>query len=125
MSTDNVNQVLDEYLACTLEWILDEMSKPYHEPTPAHLINKFQLVCLDNNHDMRGLRAMRLRQYHDSDRVFQMERLKNFSQKIPEHITNIFSERILALQSSHQDQQDQQDQQDHQEEHHVTEEFRT
>jgi hypothetical protein len=65
---------------------------------------------------MTGLRAMRLRQYHDSDRVFQMERLKNFSQKIPEHITNIFIERILAVQSSQPDDQDDQDDQDEQDE---------
>ena len=99
MTTNEIKQLLDEYLVTAIERIITEMSTT-SEPTPKRLIDKFELVCLDDNHDRMMLRQERLRQYHDSDRAFQMERLKKFSQKIPEHITNIFIERILDVQSS-------------------------
>ncbi len=60
------------------------MAKPSPEPTPPHVIEKFRLVCRDNNHDAEMLRQERLRNYQDSDRAYQLERLKNISQNIPD-----------------------------------------
>lgn len=93
MSTDNINQMLDEYFQNALQWILTEMSR-IDEPTPKHLIDQFELVCLDDNRDRQALRQERLRRYHDSDRVHQLERLKKISQNIPEELRVVFINRM-------------------------------
>ena len=96
MSTNNINQTLDEYFQTALQWMLNEMSKSSPDPTPAHVIEKFQLVCLDDKHDREMLRQERLRKYHDSDRVLQLERLKNISQNIPDELRANFARRLTG-----------------------------
>ncbi len=102
MSTDNINQALDEYFQNALQWILTEMSRT-NEPTPKHLIDKFELVCLDDNRDRQALRQERLRQYHDSDRAHQFERLKKISQNISEELRADFINKLTTKSTVSQD----------------------
>ena len=94
MTTNEIKQVLHEYLATAITLIIEEMSETDSRPTPEDIISKFRAVCQDDNHHMEELRQERLRRYHDSDRAHQLERLTTISQKIPDKLVMDFVHKI-------------------------------
>lgn len=98
MSTNQMKEILNEYLADCVDRMVRYMKNPhYREETPADLQDKFRLVCMDDNHDMSALRAERLRHYHDADRARELERLQYFAKCIPDGVAEDLARRIVSL----------------------------